>query len=253
MITNEEVKNIFDTIYAGNEELKSLEGGLSKNHALKALNDGKLDNELNYRHALWDMTLNNPPFDLLTLLKLNERFPNPDPEIQKYIYPASITFNENPLHVIFIDSIIQSLGKAVDNKMITFELFEFLMNEIDKIASDKAKEKRLEPGFIKDTLSKVKEQYNYHKNDTADKEDIEQLKSEEQNTGRVTSSSKSLAEQGTNLLQALLRLIDEGESYDDIKEALFDAYPEIDQAKLEKELDRAVYITAVCSRNGSAQ
>ena len=50
-----------------------------------------------------------------------------------------------------------------------------------------------------------------------------------------------------------MRLIDEGESYDDIKEALFDTYPEIDQAKLEEELDRAVYITATCNRNGSAQ
>ncbi|MCR5660920.1 MAG: DUF935 domain-containing protein, partial [bacterium] len=67
---------------------------------------------------------------------------------------------------------------------------------------------------------------------------------------RFMPSAKSLAEQGTNLLQALLRLIAEGESYEDIKEALFDTYPEIDTAKLEEELARALYLSAIGGRNG---
>jgi phage gp29-like protein len=61
-------------------------------------------------------------------------------------------------------------------------------------------------------------------------------------------SPESLQEQGTNLLQALLRLINEGGSYDEIKDALFDAYPEMDTKKLEEELARALYLSAIGGR-----
>lgn len=152
MITDEEMEKIIGKRSWGHSIHLYGYGYLSSGKSvMEAIKNGAFNYPKNIDY-FWDsMTIN---VSFIELLKINERIPYPDPEVQKYIHPTTV-INDNPIHVILINSLMSALAKEIDKNNMTFDQFTSLAKETIDIATNKAKDSNIPLDDVLELLNKT--------------------------------------------------------------------------------------------------